>query len=123
VLRRASLAALAVLAFALPAQARVVTAAQVRYATQDGDSAWQKTEVTLMKGSELNKATRTYDYSGYDTYALIWFSQDQVAIIHIEGTIFGCGHEFEVSCIPRYGNMEGNDQGGRKWEICTAQYC
>lgn len=113
----------ALILIATPATARVVTPAQVRYATQDGNSEWHKTEVTLMKGSELNTATRSYNYAAYDGYAMIWFSQDQVAVIRLSDTIFGCSREFEASCIPRFGNLKGKDQGGREWEICTAKFC
>lgn len=105
------------------ATAKVETPAQVRYATQSGTSDWEKTNVTLVKGSELNKATRSLSYDHFSGYALIWFSQDQVAVIELETPIFGCSTEFEASCIPRIGNMEGKDQGGRRWEICTGQFC
>lgn len=69
----------------------------------------------VYKGSELNQATRTYNYNAYDTYVLIWWDEGEVSIIHLD-----------FSIVSLYNN-EGKDQLGRKWSIDKRQspdsYC
>lgn len=120
----ASLIAGLLLAFAASnTSAEVRTPAQVRYETRDGASDWHKTQVTFLKGAELNKTTRTFDYNAFSAYVVIFFAQDQAAVIELDAPVFGCGSEFTANCIPRFGNPKGKDQSGRTWEICTGSFC
>lgn len=117
------LAGLALTFTAGHASAEVRVPAKVRYETQAGSSDWHKTQVTFLKGAELNKATRTFDYNAFSAYVVIFFDQDQAAVIELDSPVFGCGNEFTANCIPRFGNPTGKDQSGRTWEICTGDYC
>lgn len=105
------------------AAAEVRTPAQVRYQTQNGPSQWHKMEVTLVRGAELNKATRTYDYNHYGSFGVLFFGPGQAAVIELENLIIGCPLEFTATCLPRIGNLTGEDQDGTRWEICTQRYC
>lgn len=123
---RAAAAMLAGVALAFAAghsAAEVQVPAQVRYETRDGPSDWHKTQATFLKGSELNKATRTFNYNAFSAYVVIFFAQDQAAVIELDSPVFGCGNEFTANCIPRTGNPKGKDQSGRTWEICTGSFC
>lgn len=121
--RTATLAvALAALLCATVASARVVTTTKARYETQEGKSRWHETEVTFMTGSELNEATRSYRYSPYAPYAVIFFGPGQAAVIKLSG-YYGCGDKFTTSCLPSIGNAKGEDQDGTAWEICTGSLC
>jgi hypothetical protein len=82
-----------------------------------------KMEVTLVRGAELNKATRTYDYSHYGNFGVLFFGPGQAAVIELENLIIGCPLEFTTTCLPRIGNLTGEDQDGTRWEICTQRYC
>lgn len=121
--RAAAIALAALLIAVAPAQARIEIPAKVRYATSRGPSEWHSMQVQFVTGGELNRATRSIDYDALGHYALIWFGEGQVAIIKIQETLFGCSREFSVECLPRIGNMNGPDQQGRLWEICTGRLC
>ena len=108
---------------ATPASARVETPAKVRYETQEGKSRWVDMSVTFMTGQELNTATNSFRYSSFANYAVIFFAQDQAAVIKLTGLMIGCGNEFSAACLPSLGNSKGTDQGGREWEICTGSFC
>ena len=64
------------------------------YETEEGWSDERIVEVTFTSGRELNKATRSYNYTAYSNYCLIWFAQNEVAILEIDEAIFGVGSEF-----------------------------
>src|SRR4051812_47631707 len=85
------------------AGARVVLTAHVRYATQEGQSRYVQTDVTLMSGQELNTATTSFRFHPYAHYAVVFFSQSEAAVIELTG-YFSCT-EFTVSCVPSFGNM------------------
>lgn len=119
----AMLAGVALTVAASHAAAEVRVPAQVRYETRDGASDWHKMQVTFVKGSELNTATRTFNYNAFSAYVVIFFAQDQAAVIELDSPVFGCGNEFTANCIPRFGNPKGKDQSGRTWEICTGSVC
>ena len=105
-----------------PAEAKVTTTAKVRYETQAGTSNWYEMEVHFLSGPELNSATKSYRYSYTDKYAVIFFGQGEAAVIELE-SLFGCYGDFSVSCFPSFGNIEGEDQDGTEWEICTSTFC
>jgi hypothetical protein len=50
--------------------------------------------VEFMTGTELNSATRSYNYDSYKKYCLLWFSNGGVAINEI-ADYFLCGYEFD----------------------------
>jgi hypothetical protein len=120
---RAALVALFLSALPQAALARIEVPAQVRYMTLSGESDWHETQVEFMTGKEMNAATRSYNYGAFSKYALIWFGEGQVAIIEISGAAFGCGQTFTVRCLPSIGNIRGQEQSGREWEICTGRLC
>lgn len=121
-MRLAILVGLAALGAAQPASAELRTTAKVRYETQSGMSAWTETTVTFDMGSELNDATKTFNYSLYTAYAVIFFAPNQAAVIKRSGITI-CSGKFIPSCLPVIGGFTGDDQSGRHWEICTAVIC
>jgi hypothetical protein len=104
------------------AEARYRIRAKVRYDTQDGRSKWYTVEVTMLTGSELNTATKSFRYRGFSNYAVIFWDQNEASVIRVR-TVLICGMEFEESCMPILGRMKGTDQQDREWEICTAIFC
>ena len=85
-------------------------------------------KIDLHTGVELNKATKTQNYDSNSDYVLIWFAQDQVAIIKLKEKIKNSIYrtsgepinksELDVSC-QFFGYMkEGTDQDGTVWRIC-----
>lgn len=104
------------------AEARYRVRANVRYDTNSGLSKWYTVEVTMLTGTELNTATKSFLYSSLSNYAVIFWDQDQASIIKLRTLLF-CGMEFEESCMPLLGRMKGEDQQDREWEICTALFC
>lgn len=105
-----------------PAYASYVQTSKVRYETNSGRSQWYEVDVTFVTGNELNTATRSYRFAGFDKYAVIFWGEGQATIIKLGG-FFVCGMTFERSCLPSFGNMRGLDQQERSWEICTQEYC
>lgn len=106
-----------------PAIARVTTTAKVRYETSAGRSKWYSVDVHLFTGSELGQATRQWTrFSSFKKYAVIFWGDNQATVIEISTLLF-CGTEFSQSCMPMLGKIEGKDQDGDKWEVCTAMFC
>lgn len=117
------LCAVALGAFASTASAAVRLHERVRYDTQQGFSDWHDTDVTFASGTELNRATRSFDYDGFATYAVIFFSQDQAAVIRLSNPLM-CGDIANQQCVTKvFGNLTGTDKGGRNWEICNSAFC
>lgn len=105
------------------ANAKYVQTCKVKYQKKYGWSDYYTVEVTFMSGSELNKVTRTFNYDSFSTYGVIFWDDDEVSVIKIS-TYTGCGTEVTQKCITNsVGNLEGKDQGERKWEICPNRYC
>lgn len=49
--------------------------------------------------------------------------KDEASVIKLS-SYTGCGSEVTKSCIDnKVMNLEGEDQDGRDWEICTKSYC
>lgn len=61
--------------------------------------------VQFATGSELNQATRTYNYQSYSVYALLWYSQNQVAILKHSGYAFGITGTFDHNDLDRLFNL------------------
>lgn len=105
-----------------PAAASHVQPVKVRYETEDGRSQWYNVDVTFVTGAELNEATRSFRYGGFDKYGVIFWGERQATVIKLRG-FFACGMEFEASCLPSIGTMRGLDQQERAWEICAQSIC
>ncbi len=105
-----------------PVQARYVQTAKVRYQANFSPSQWYTIDVTFATGTELNQATRTFNYTTYKNYAVVFWDAGEATIIQLDGYLV-CGFSFEASCLPFTGKMKGQDQQGRSWEVCTAQFC
>ncbi len=121
-MKRILLALLALAAFATGAHAELRAPFKVRYSTDNGWSSWVETDVTFVTGQELNTATASFKYSGFASYAVIFFSQNQAAVIKSCGYSM-CSSDFDTSCLPLIVNFKGTDEGGREWEICTTNFC
>gem|GEM_PF-1773320 len=69
--------------------------------------------VEFAKGSELNRATMSYDYSPFSNYALLWFSPKKVAMVKLN-----------YSPSPETTNfqMSGKDKSGKRWRINCSPY-
>lgn len=103
--------------------AKHIETCQVKYKKEIGWSKYYNVDVIFLTGTELNKATKTYDYSSFDSYAVIFWGKDQASVIEIDSPYMVCGSNVTNYCIPRYTNMEGYDQRRHKWEICCQYYC
>jgi hypothetical protein len=91
--------------------------------TENGWSKKYTVDVTFLTGNELNQATKTFDYSTYSVYGVVFWDKGQATIIKISTTLF-CGMETDKSCIQNaVGNIKGIDQDGDEWKICASDYC
>lgn len=105
------------------AEAKYTKTCKVKYKTQGRWSEYYTVDVNFLSGSELNSATSSYNYQTYSTYAVIFWGNGKAAVIQISGYT-GCGTEVTESCIiNKIYNLEGEDQIGRDWEICTRTFC
>lgn len=57
--------------------------------------------VQFVTGSELNSATRSFSYNSFSVYALLWYSQDQVAILEHQGIAVGIHGDFDDDDLER----------------------
>jgi len=80
--------------------------------------------VQFASGMELNNHTHSLSYSAYKSYALLWFSEKEVAIVELEifSPIITTFDEFDFnSYINRgYGEVDANQINApkpRKWKI------
>jgi hypothetical protein len=114
-----------------PAEAEVRRLVEVTY---DRSRSYDRSdpqimEVTFETGRELNKKTRSFDYQPFSNYALIWFDQDEVAIIEIDSFIVGMGAEFTHETFKnafRLGlDVDGtqvNSRSPRKWHFVGKKF-
>lgn len=99
-----------ILAFAFAVEDQVVCA---KYMTESGWSENYKVEAKIAKGSELNTATKTFDYNSFSTYVVIFWDQDEVSILELEsyfGSLSPFGHD-------------ATDQIGREWNVSSSPMC
>ncbi|MFY7926913.1 MAG: hypothetical protein ACOVN5_13975 [Aquidulcibacter sp.] len=71
-----------------------------------------RVEAQIMKGRELNRRTKSYDFEAYSKYVVIFWSEENVSIIKLD---FSSG----PSAYP----SPGTDQRGYKWEVSTSSVC
>ena len=104
---------------------RHTTKAHISYETESGFSDYYYRDIELITGIELNRATRSRDYSSSSDYAVIWFSDDQVAIVELETVRFSSltNNRINSNILSsvlsiRGRNHTGTDQSGVAWKIC-----
>jgi len=61
-------------------------------------------------GSELNQATRSFDYNSLARFIVIFWAPDQATVIEMQGIFLG----------PSFFASAGIDQEGRSWQISSA---
>ncbi|OGX87857.1 hypothetical protein [Hymenobacter glacialis] len=109
--------------------AQLEVEAGVKYKKEgQGWSEYYFRNIDLMTGPELNASTKTNDYKYSSDYALIWFSQHEVAIVELKQSIqtdaarlMGNSISSSVLKIHQqfYGyQMEGVDKSGVNWKFC-----
>jgi hypothetical protein len=63
--------------------------AEVRRLCKVSSGFWSSiVEVEFETGTELNKAAKVYTFSPVNVYALVWFSQSEVAILKLDSPLF-----------------------------------
>jgi hypothetical protein len=82
-----------------------------RYQTEAGWSDSYKVEATITKGSDLNRATSSFDYNAFATYVVIFWSRDEVSVIEMDWPYV------------TYMDSDGKDQRGRKWQVRKGSIC
>jgi hypothetical protein len=118
------------LIFCCYASAAVRRTCKVSYKTEDGWSSGVYKEVTFCTGLELNSATHSINFQGFEKYAMVWFSQHQVAIMEIDyGSDIIVGTEFNGYALWSAFTFQDertatqvNDEDGRKWKIAAKEY-
>lgn len=122
-LLRQLLIALLSLLWVSPANAEYTQTAKVRYQTNYSYSQWYTVDVTFVTGSELNRATSSFRYGGFEKYAVVFWGPGEASVIELDG-FFVCSFEFTRSCLSTITSRhKGVDQEGRQWEVCTGQFC
>jgi hypothetical protein len=105
------------------ANSKYTQTCKVKYKKNYEWSKYYTVNVTFMSGTELNQATKSYDYSSFSTYAIIFWDKDQASIIKIS-SYTSCGTEVSKSCISNMvTNLKGEDKQGVGWEVCTMNLC
>src|SRR4030067_692303 len=98
----------------------------VSYLSPTGQSQEYSVNVRFLTGDELNKKTRTSRYNYWHYYALIWFSENEVAIIEFQWTRVVLGKkEFDstdfrnmfIGVTQRPGTQPTGQKIGRGWII------
>lgn len=109
--------------------AKYVQTCKVKYKKEYGWSKLYEIQVTFMRGSELNDATNSYSYTSYASYAIIFWSEEQVTIIKLStdkcGGIYGsseCDYD-DFHGLMDNGYVDGTDSDDRKWKICYDNDC
>ncbi|HNW83576.1 MAG TPA: hypothetical protein PKG52_11875 [bacterium] len=95
----------------------------VKYKTESRWSKYYNLDVVFLTGFEIFQATLKSGYDSSTVYAMIFFSQEKVAVVKIDSVLL-CGTEVDKSCIEdSLLNLEGKDKSGREWEICKEDFC
>jgi hypothetical protein len=82
-----------------------------KYETNGGWSSGYKVSANVMKGTELNAATRSFNYNSFSTYIVIFWAKEEASVIEMDWPY--------LSAI----GQGGKDQQGRKWEIAKTAVC
>lgn len=115
---------LVALLFSLEGFGSVTRLCKVKYKTEEGWSKEKIYEVEFCTGTELNTRTHSLKYSQNQTYCLIWFAPDQVALLKTSGVGWIHSDKFshqdfknlfqfrrEIDCT------QETDDNGRDWVI------
>jgi hypothetical protein len=109
-----------------PAMARVERFVQIAYWTQTGWSDYYTREVEFVTGKELNASTKTLDFDIFAAYALVWFANDEVAIIKLSPLTTTIHSPFDGEGFKKLywageatvlGNQVNSRPQGRFWKI------
>ena len=86
-------------------------------------------EVEFLTGRQLNRATRSYKFEAYSNYALIWFSQEEVAILKCKEFLLGVGDAFDNDAFRKLFYLretaefdQVNSKYPRQWRIRGKDY-
>jgi len=82
-----------------------------RYETSNGWSKGYSVQARKLTGSEMNRATSSFNYESWSTYVVIFWDNDQASVIKMDMPY--------LSAI----GLQGIDQEGRKWEIAKTSFC
>jgi len=108
---------------AIPSYAGVSRTCVVQYETSDGWSKEYFMSVNFLTGKELNKATKTFKYNAFSTYAAIWFGEGEVALVEVDRPMIGIGDTFDASDFSTQfriiSSVDGKDQQDKKWRLET----
>jgi hypothetical protein len=94
--------------FAFASERAIVCA---KFESQSGWSDPRKVEATIIEGSELNRATNSFDYQSFSTYVVIFWHHGAASMIEMDSP--------ELTA----NGQEGKDQHGLKWEITKNSVC
>lgn len=112
------------LLFTSNAYSQITVEAGVSYEVEGkGFTEYYFRESDLRNGRDLNRRTNSHDFSVRSDYALVWFSDDQVAIIQLEEKFSSSLNEltkvtFDMTKAFHGINHEGIDRNGTRWKIC-----
>lgn len=122
-MKKTILTILTVFFICLNVEAKYTQTCKVKYKKNYDWSQYYTVDVTFMSGTELNRATKSYEYDGFSTYAIIFWDKDETSVIKLS-SFTGCGLEVSQRCISNKAtNLEGEDNQGRGWEVCTRSVC
>ena len=76
-------------------------------ATYSNSGKKYKVEGQILKGTELNQRTNSYDYNSYSTYVVIFWANDQATIIELD---------YYFGSLGPIGS-DGKDQQGKPWKV------
>jgi len=110
------------LVLSINASAKFTETLNIKYETRYGWSKYYTVDVTFITGYELNQATRTFNYSSYSTYAVVFWGQGQATVIKLSGYV-ACGFDAQPYCLMYNTSLQGIDQDGDKWFICLTNVC
>lgn len=85
----------------------------VKYKTTTGWSHGYQVNAYVLKGSELNRRTRTFNYNHYSTYVVVFWAKGEASILELD-SYFGS--------ISYWGHF-AKDQYGREWQVSKTIYC
>lgn len=91
-----------------------------RYKREVGYSDYYSLKAIAILGSALNKAVNELRYNSTSDYIVLWFSQDQCAVIELDMLIRDDSYGFKTSggnVKYKLNFLTGVDQDGTKWEI------
>jgi hypothetical protein len=124
-IKKAALTTITFLLLSVSVKADYTQSSVVRFMSNSGWSKKYVAEVTFMSGTELNRATYSFEYSGLAIYAVIVGYQKHPSIINLtESFSYSCFYEVHKGCIVSATKpYKGKDQYGNTWEICVTYNC